>query len=61
MIDCTNCPCLSGYWSENLRWIGMCGISGEIVGDGIKEDDCDLKRIELKDGTVFEPKGEENE
>jgi hypothetical protein len=53
MVKCDRCPCLFVIDGEVI-----CSISNEFISfvDERKLGaDCPLKRIELKDGTIFEP------
>lgn len=60
MIYCNNCPCFA-----TLRHYVGCGITGyklepkEPYGYYQDEMDCPLKRLELKDGFVYEPEVQE--
>lgn len=65
IVRCGDCPCLQrGFTSfmgelENEWW--FCGISESDLADyqtpksAVKYGNCPLKRIELKDGSVYGP------
>jgi len=55
MVKCDNCPVLPVQtWGQKPEMM-YCGIIGDMCDGKCPVDICPLKRIELKDGTVFEP------
>lgn len=59
MVKCDNCPAIGFLPVRNKFHCGIrCDAMRLIEDNGnsyAKTSDCPLKRIELKDGTVFEP------
>lgn len=71
MVKCDNCPCLQlgfaekEFFIEGTWW--YCGVDESDIADGnvfrkdVRVKDCPLKRIELKDGFVYQPEVQDGE
>ncbi len=55
MMDCEHCYCYHCINQANWYPQYICVVSKELVGRGIKQCDCPVTRMELRDGTVYEP------